>query len=185
MKRIVLIVTCLALVLAMPAGADQVANERTMLVVETTWIDLHDTSVLPQPMVSDDMAAPRTMMLTDLSAEEVAALTEAGTMISEPAVILPNGRSGSAGHYLDADEDRRPEAEAGVKCFARVLPGGDFALQVDFWSYDNRPEAPEAETSLRTMLRVAEGETVLLARVGEDGAILNPLYLLRARVMEQ
>jgi hypothetical protein len=184
MKRLVVIVACLLVLIAGIAPADEVANERTILVVETTWIDLHDTSLLPEPVVSNDMTAPRTMMLTDLSEEEVAALTEAGTVISEPAVILPNGRSGSAGHYLDSDDDRRPEAEAGVKCFAKVLPDGGFVLQVDFWSYDKRPEAPEAETSLRTMLRVAEGETVLLARVGEDGEILNPVYLLTARVVE-
>lgn len=64
------------------------------------------------------------------------------------------------------------------------MPGGAVSVQVNIWTYDHRPEAEEAETTLRALLRVADGETVLLARVGEDGAILNPVYLLTARVVE-
>jgi len=182
MKRIALIATCLVM-LAGIAWAEEVATERTMLVVETTWIDLHDTSVLPQPVATDDIAAPSMMVLQDLPEEEIAALTQAGTVTTEPYVVMPNGRPGAAAHYFDADDDGKPEAEAGVNCLARVLPDGGFSVQVDFWSWDKRPQAPEAETSLRALLRVADGETILLARVGEDGTILNPVYLLTARAV--
>jgi hypothetical protein len=183
MKRIALIATCLALMLAIPSGADGV-HRHTQIAVETTWIDLHDTSVLPEPVVSDDIGAPQTMLLTDMTDEEVATVAEAGTIVNEPAIILINGRPGASGFSADFDDDGKPDAESGVRAVASVLDSGDFSLQVDFWSYDERPQAPEAETSLRALLRVAEGETALLARVDKGGAILNPVYLLTARVID-
>lgn len=182
MKRIALIVTCLA-VLAGIAWADEVASERTMLVIETTWINLHEPSALPQPVANDDIEAPPIMVLTDITEEEVTTLKAAGTVTTEPYLYLMNGRAGSAGHRFDAEDGRGPYAGGGAKCLATVLPGGDFSVQLDFWSYDRRAQAAEAETSLRALVRVADGETILLARVGEDGAILNPVYLLTARVV--
>ena len=157
--------------------------------IATTWLELCDPSVLGQALVVDEeqveISAPQIAVLTAMSDEEVAALKDGGTVLSEPRVTTWAGRPGQIAFETDTDDDGTEDVGTGLGCVAWVLPGGGLSVQVDIWTYDHRPQAAEAETSLRAMLRVAEGETVLLARVGEDGAILNPVYLLSARVVRQ
>jgi hypothetical protein len=157
--------------------------------IVTTWLELNDPSVLGYALAVDEerveIAAPEIAVFTDMSDEEIAALNDAGTVLSEPHIVTYAGRPGQMAFAQDTDDDGAEDVGQGLGCAAWVLPSGAVSVQVDFWSYDTRPEAQEAETSLRTMLRVADGETVLLARIGEDGAILNPVYLLTARVVEQ
>ncbi len=157
--------------------------------IATTWLELDDSSVLGYALAVDgeqvEIAAPQIAVFAHMSDEEIAALKDGGTVLSNPRVITMAGRPGQIAFETDTDNDGAEDVGTGLGCVAWALPGGAVSVQVDLWTYDRRPEAEEAETSLRAMLRVAEGETVLLARVGEDGAILNPVYLLTARVVEQ
>ncbi len=161
---------------------------RPQIEVATMWLDLQDPSVLGFALAVDEpggptVALPQVAIFPRMTAEEVAALVETGTVLSEPHVTLMNGMPGQIAFETDTDDDGAADVGTGLGCVARVLPGDLLSLQMDLWTYDHRAEAEESETSLRVLLRVAEGETVALARVGEGGAILNPVYLLTASVI--
>jgi len=160
---------------------------RKQIEIATRWIELHDPSVLGYALAVDEpdahIALPRIAVFTDMSDEEVAALAEAGTVLSEPHVTVMGGMPGQIAFGIDTDNDGAQDVGTGLGLVAHVLLNDAISVQIDLWTYDRRPEAAEAETSLQVLLRIANGETVALARVGEDGAILNPVYLVTARVI--
>ena len=153
--------------------------------IATTWIELSDPTVLGYTIAVDEerveITPPQIALFTRMSAEEIAALKDNGTVLNEPRVTTMAGRPGQIAFETEIPD--HGDVGTGLGCVAWVLPGGALSVQVDLWTYDQRPEAEEAETSLRVLVRVADSETILLTRVGEDGAILNPVYLLTARVV--
>jgi len=256
MKRIALIATCLAIMLAMPAGADEAtiplshANaatmqallqgnlpdwqmrahggavelpegvERTEAVIQrnairvvgtedgitqlrnmlkgldtpraqvevaTTWIELQDPGVLGYALAVDEpgheIAPPQIAVFADMSDDEISALKDAGTIISEPRMILRNGFPG--GMAFETKGEGELEALQSLGCVAQISPDDRIKLQIDLQHMDHRPQAEQKDISLQMMVRVADGETILVAAVGEDGAIRSPVYLLTARVVEQ
>ena len=160
---------------------------RAQIEVATIWLDLDDPSVLGQALAVDEpeahIAPPQIAVFPRMTAEEAAALVAAGTVLNEPRIALMDGMPGQIRFEMDTDDDGADDVGTGLGCVARVLPDDLLSLQMDLWTYDRRAEADEPETSLRVLLRLAEGETVALARVGEDGAILNPVHLVTARIV--
>jgi hypothetical protein len=253
MKRIALIVTCLALMLAIPSGADEATirfshqNAATMqallqgdlpdwqvrahggpvelpegietteavmeqnairavgteagiarlretlegldkpipqIEIATTWIDVQDPDLLPRAPVTGEVTPPKIALLTRISEDEIAALKDGGTILNEPRTLLRSGFPGTIRFNVDANEDGRFEWQRSLGAVAQVNPDDTIGLMIDFRDMELRPEAPLRDTSLQVMVRVANEETILVAAVGEDGAIVNPVYLVTTRVIK-
>jgi len=161
---------------------------RKQIEIATRWIDLHDSSVLGHALAVDEpdgpkVAPPSIAVFPRMTDDEVAALAQAGTVLTEPHVTVMDGMPGQIAFETDTDDDGADDVGTGLGLVAHVLLNDAISVQIDLWTYDHRPQAEEAETSLRVLLRMADGETAALARVGEDGSILNPVYLLTPRVV--
>ncbi len=161
---------------------------RAQIEIATRWIELDDPSVLGSALAVDApggprVAAPQIAVFPDMSEEEIGALVEAGTVLTQPHIVVMNGMPGTISFETDTDNDGAEDVGTGLGCVVRVLANDVVSVQVDLWTYDHRPQAEEPETSLQVLLRMADGETAALARVGEDGSILNPVYLLTPRVV--
>lgn len=159
-KRIAVIVTCLVVLVAGQVKAQEATEDAQKIEVRTQWIDLH----VDLPLVlSSEVAPPHVVVSTAVSPQDTEALMADGTILAEPCVTAVELTPGTVASEDDIDNDGVNDVGKGLTVVAETHNYGTILLQVDFWSYDRRPEAPEAE----------------------DGAILNPLYLLTARVVEQ
>lgn len=171
MKRIAVTVVGLVVLAGVAAYAQGEPGPLAWIEVAEKWIDLHDASALPPMVVGEAIAAPSVLILASVSDEEAAALTAAGTVIYEPRTRIRSDAAGNLGFGEGA----------GIDLVARSGPGDTIALQVSIQMPDGNANAG---APLALLLRVADGETVGLARVGEDGEISGPLCLLTARVVE-
>lgn len=154
---------------------------RPQVKVAMKLIDVHDGDVIRAGAISAELGKPTLVLLTRMADEEIAGLTDAGTVINEPRITLASGRVGT--WAFESEEGDARVAATAIALLAQVLADDAISLQLDLLYYDHRPQADQEDVSLQALVRVGEGETIGIAPVGADGQIVNPIWLLTARIV--